>query len=72
MMLFAIGFVAGWIGAIVAHPYILSWQASQLQGLPQDIDPDIWEEAEVITNATVQVMRNSRTGEFSIGWWRNK
>lgn len=54
------------------RPYILSWQARQLEGLPRDIDSDIYEEAETIHNATVQIMRNSRTGEYTVGWWRNK
>lgn len=30
---------------------------------------NLYDEVEVIHNCTVQVLRNSVTGEVSIGWW---
>ena len=72
MIPYFLGLATGALLVKLLRPYYLSWQANQLQGLPQDIDPDLYEEAETIPNATVQVMRNTRTGEYSIGWWRNK
>lgn len=32
---------------------------------------NIFDEEEVYTNCTVQILRNSVTGETSIGWWPN-
>lgn len=35
------------------------------------VDIPVFEEAEVHTNCTVQVLRNTLTGEVSVGWWEN-
>ncbi len=32
----------------------------------------IYDEEEIHTNCTVQILRNSITGETSIGWWENE
>ena len=32
---------------------------------------DFFDEEELLTDCTVQILRNSRTGEVSVGWWRN-
>lgn len=32
----------------------------------------LYDEEETIQNCTVQILRNSITGETSVGWWRNK
>ena len=32
---------------------------------------DYFDEEEIIPDCTVQVLRNSKTGEVSYGWWRN-
>lgn len=32
---------------------------------------EYYDEEEIIENCTVQILRNSRTGKISIGWWRN-
>ena len=71
MIGYILGFATGVVIAIWVRPLILSWQVSQLEGLPQNVDLDLYEEAETIHNATVQVMRNCRTGEYTFGWWRN-
>lgn len=34
-------------------------------------DCALYDEVEVHHNCTVQVLRNSLTGEISVGWWRN-
>lgn len=30
-----------------------------------------YDREEIIENCTVQILTNSKTGEVSIGWWRN-
>lgn len=70
-VIYGLGVALGWVAHVIIHPYLLTWQARSLQGLPADVDKDIYEEVEVIKNATVQVLQNSRTGEYSFGWWRN-
>lgn len=32
----------------------------------------IFDEEEIHTNCTVQILRNSVTGDVSVGWWRNE
>lgn len=32
----------------------------------------IYDEEEIHPNCTVQILRNSITGETSIGWWENE
>ena len=36
----------------------------------KDINVPIYDEEEIYHNCTVQVWRNSKTGEVSIGWWK--
>ena len=31
--------------------------------------PGLYDEEEIIENCTVHILRNSITGEYSIGWW---
>ena len=31
-----------------------------------------YDEEEIIENCTVQILTNSKTGEVSVGWWRNE
>ena len=35
------------------------------------VDVGIFDECEIHENCTVEIWRNSVTGEFSIGWWDN-
>ena len=35
------------------------------------IEINIYDEEEIHTNCTVQILRNSATGETSVGWWEN-
>lgn len=35
-------------------------------------DVDIYDQEEIYTNCTVQVLRNSVTGKVSVGWWKNE
>ena len=37
-----------------------------------DIKFEIYDEEEIIPHCTVQILRNSVTGEVSIGWWREE
>ena len=36
-----------------------------------EVEATIFDETELHPNCTVQVLRNSVTGETSVGWWRN-
>ena len=36
------------------------------------IEMNIYDQEEIYHNCTVQVLRNSVTGEVSVGWWRNE
>ena len=36
-----------------------------------DVSMAIFDEEEIHENCTVQVLRNSVTGEISVGWWEN-
>ena len=37
-----------------------------------EVETNIYDEEELHTNCTVQILRNSVTGEVSIGWWENE
>ena len=41
-------------------------------GNPESIEMNIYDEVELYPNCTVQVLRNSVTGEVSVGWWKNE
>lgn len=36
------------------------------------IETNIFDIEEIYPNCTVQVLRNSVTGEVSVGWWKNE
>ena len=36
-----------------------------------EFDPNLYDVEEVHTDCTVQILRNTNTGEISIGWWEN-
>ncbi len=40
-------------------------------GLMEEIQINVFDEEEIHENCTVQILRNSITGEISIGWWEN-
>lgn len=35
------------------------------------VESNLFDEREIHTNCTVEIFRNSVTGEISIGWWDN-
>lgn len=37
-----------------------------------EIETNIFDEVELYTNCSVQILRNSVTGEESVGWWINE
>ena len=45
------------------------------EAVPQDgeeaVEVNLYEEVELHTNCTVQILRNVLTGELSVGWWEN-
>ena len=46
--------------------------AAIMELLHDRVSTNIFDEEETHTNCTVQVLRNSVTGEVSVGWFRNK
>lgn len=46
-------------------------EESKPQNGEQSIEVNLYEEVELHTNCTVQVLRNVLTGELSVGWWDN-
>lgn len=37
----------------------------------ETVEINIFDEEEIYPNCTVQIWRNSVTGDVSIGWWKN-
>ena len=35
------------------------------------VEMNIYDEEEIHDNCTVQILRNSTTGDISVGWWEN-
>ena len=41
--------------------------------LPQQtVETNLYDQEEIHHNCTVQILRNSITGEVSVGWWENE
>lgn len=38
----------------------------------QTVETNTFDEEEIHENCTVQILRNSVTGEVSVGWWENE
>lgn len=38
----------------------------------ENLEVNFYDEVEEYTNCTVQVLHNSVTDEYSIGWWKNE
>lgn len=38
---------------------------------PPLIETNVYDSEETLKNCTVQILRNSETGEVSVGWWEN-
>lgn len=38
----------------------------------ETVESNLYDQEEIYTNCTVQIWRNSVTGEESIGWWQNE
>jgi len=45
--------------------------ANALEQAQNGVDSNIYDEEEVHTNCTVQILRNTYTGKISIGWFEN-
>lgn len=43
----------------------------KLQDGEESVEVNLYEEVELHTNCTVQILRNVLTGELSVGWWEN-
>ena len=38
----------------------------------ETVDLNVFDEEEIHENCTVQILKNSSTGEVSVGWWENE
>lgn len=38
----------------------------------ETVESNIYDEVEIHENCTVQILKNTATGEVSIGWWDNE
>ena len=38
----------------------------------QEVEVNLYDTVEIYQDCTVQVLRNSATGQESVGWWRNE
>ncbi len=36
------------------------------------VETNIFDKEEIYENCTVQVLTNTKTGEVSVGWWKNE
>ena len=52
-------------------PNRCSYADQMLQDEEMQVETAIFDEEEIHPNCTVQILRNSVTGEVSIGWWDN-
>jgi hypothetical protein len=56
-----------------------TWWLCKLQhSVPQNYDKipivetNLYDKRTVVENATVEILENTKTGETSIGWWKNE
>lgn len=70
--------LAGWLKELLAVKEF--FKANNLEVMYDDegvvkgvapVDTNIFDEEETYPNCTVQILRNSLTGEESVGWFRN-
>lgn len=54
----------------IRHKFELAWEM-QREKEPEIISIGIFDECEVIEDCTVEILHNSVTDEYSIGWYRN-
>ena len=48
-----------------------SFQLKRADSADEKVEINVFDEEEIYHNCTVQVLRNSITGETSVGWWKN-
>lgn len=41
------------------------------EAIAPEVEINVFDLEEIYTNCTVQVLTNSRTGQVSVGWWKN-
>lgn len=46
-------------------------EETKIQDGEEIVEVNLYEEVELHTNCTVQILRNVLTGELSVGWWKN-
>ena len=68
------------VGVIKMPPYPLTGRATRTTDnviywqplpAPPSKEDDVFDEEEIHEKCTVQIWRNSKTGEESVGWWEN-
>ena len=54
---------------LLAHGVRLERKQATIDKISDKIETNIYDSEEIHHNCTVQILRNSITGEQSIGWW---
>lgn len=63
--------IAHWLEELVSLRKLLG-DSKELDKRGISIETNIFDKEEIIENCTVQILKNSVTGEVSVGWWRNE
>ena len=68
-------FPHGWVGCKACQLYI-QWKVSPAGAVAKwnnraNVKTYVFDTEEIIHDCTVQILRNSVTGETSVGWWKN-
>lgn len=63
--------IAHWLEELVSLRKVLG-DSKELTKCGVSIETNIFDKEEIIENCTVQILKNSVTGEVSVGWWRNE
>ena len=61
--------------ALVLYAIIALIRSERKKRKPKTVitsDVEFYDEIETVENCTVEILRNSKTGEVSVGWYRNE
>lgn len=64
--------IQGFIIAIWVVLNLIYFRLGRLIETRQTIKTNIFDEEELHNNCTVQILKNTQTGETSTGWWENE
>lgn len=56
---------------IVTNPLKSRLDVANAWNMRTTIETNIYDKEEIYTDCTVQILTNTKTGETSVGWWKN-